>query len=66
MLLAVPYRKVRPHPNELVERNERLLEYHEQHPEATFEELGAQFGISASRAYEIVQREERKPTLTSQ
>ena len=56
----MPYRKVKPMPNEKVERNRLMLQYRLDHPEATLEVIGQIFGIGKARVLQIVQREERR------
>jgi lipid II:glycine glycyltransferase (peptidoglycan interpeptide bridge formation enzyme) len=43
--------------HEKVERNQALYQYHIDHPEATFNDIGKQFGdISRSRVGQLIQR----------
>ena len=41
-------------------RNEALYRYAEEHPQATFEEIGMRFNISKQRAHEIYKIQEAK------
>jgi len=52
------YRKVRPHPLEKQQRNLAIVEYFGSHPEATMGDIGAIFGVSRARAFQIIQRAE--------
>ena len=62
----MPYRKVKPMPNEKVERNRLLLQYRHDHPEATLEVIGQIFSISKARVLQIIQREwEQKGRLNA-
>lgn len=45
------FKKVRPMPNEKVERNQELYQYKIDNPKTTFRELGKKFEISGARAY---------------
>ena len=53
----MPYRKVKPMPNEKVERNRLMLQYRLDHPEATLEDIGKIFAIGKARVLQILQRE---------
>jgi len=46
--------------NRKTSRNQALLQYVVEHPDATYQEIGDQFNISRQRAWEIIDREERK------
>lgn len=63
----MPYRKVKPHPNEKTRRNIDLVLFKDSHPNATYEEIGQFFnGISAARAYQIYKRgKANEPDKTS-
>jgi len=50
------YRKVKPHPNEKAERNQRILEYIKRNPNATMVEVGEVCGISATMVCRIKNR----------
>ena len=54
------YRKVRPMPHEKVARNEAMIRYAHEHPNATVEEIGQEFGVSGSRVSQIICRERKK------
>ena len=54
------YRKTRPMPHELVKRNLSMVAYFYTHPDATFQDIGDQFKVSGSRAYQIITRERKK------
>jgi hypothetical protein len=41
-----------------VERNSALYEYKQQHPEASWREVGRAFGVTRQRAQQIYRREE--------
>ena len=56
----MPYRKVRPHPNEKPERNRLMVLYSQEHPEATVADISRVFNISGSRVHQIVTREKKK------
>jgi DNA-directed RNA polymerase sigma subunit (sigma70/sigma32) len=55
----MPYRKVKPMPNEQVKRNELILQYRYAHPEATLEEIGQIFRISKARVFQILERAQK-------
>jgi len=53
----MPYRKVKPMPNEKTKRNKLMVQYRQDHPEATLKDIGEIFGISKARVLQIIQRE---------
>ena len=52
----MPYRKVKPHPNEKTGRNKQLEVYINENPKATMREIGSLFGISPSRVCQLQAR----------
>lgn len=52
----MPYRKVKPMPNEKVERNLAVAEYAERHPEATLQIIGDIFGVNRRRVFSILRQ----------
>ncbi len=50
------YRKVKPMPNEKVERNNELYQYYLDHPELTLADVGNKYGITQQAAHKIVKR----------
>lgn len=55
----MPYRKLKPQKHEKAKRNRRMAEYHDAHPETTYETIGEMNKISAARAYQIIARERK-------
>ena len=49
-------------PHEKVERNRLMLQYHRDHPEATFDDIAQMFRLSKARVYEIIKREKGETT----
>ena len=49
-----------------LERNRLMLQYREEHPEMSWQEIGDAFNVSAQRAYEIVKNEQKKRVTVSQ
>jgi len=60
-----PYRKVKPMPNEKVQRNQELLTYHIENPKATLRETGSLFGLSQTRVWYLLRREKDKGQVSS-
>ncbi|KKN50497.1 hypothetical protein LCGC14_0632220 [marine sediment metagenome] len=58
------YRKIKPMPHEKGERNRDMLRYQDTHPKATFQDIGLEFKISGSRAYQIITRERKRLAAT--
>ena len=53
----MPYRKTKPMPNEKTQRNELILSYYREHPEATLETIARIFNITRGRVFQIIKRE---------
>ena len=51
------YRKLKPMPNEQVERNRLIVERYGKSPGISYEDIGKMFGITKQRVYQIIKRD---------